>query len=379
MLEQSRILYLDHAPIIGGAEVALLALMRTINRQRYIPLAAIGNNPKFRRQIESVAARTRTIPFAQINVVHPAMPWRLGRSVQTVMALCRKWQVDLIHTNTLRAHIVGSLAAVLTHTPLVWTLHDNTFPPPLVRLLAAIPTRVIAVSGWLRDLYGPLGLAHKTTVIYNGTDLTMPLSLDTVIREELHIPPSAPLVVNVGRLVARKAPHLFVEAARLVSRLVPEAYFILVGGPDQLEPGQHLLPYVDNLARTVHDSGLGERLVMVGPRSDVSHFYATADLLAQCVVQPEGFGMVVIEAMAAGKPVVAAAIGATPELVQDGVTGLLVPPGDVEALAKAIVELLRNKERARAMGQAGRARVETEFNLQIQVMKTEQIYQQILG
>lgn len=369
-----RILYLDHAPIIGGAEITLLNLAEGLDRQRFTPLVATAPDsplmPKLAQaDIESVGLR-----FGRLNRAGVAMPINLLRAALAVASVIRRNSIALIHTNTVRTHIVGSLAAVFTGTRVIWTIHDNTFPLVLVRLLASIPVRVVAVSSWLRELYGPVGLAHKMVVISNGIDwMISPDSADD-IRKELRIPSAAPLVVNVGRLVAGKAPHLFIEAAQIVSQTIPNAYFILVGGPDQLEPGQRLSPYVDELACAARTSSLGERFVMTGYRSDVARFFAAAQIVVYCAVEPEGLPTVLLEAMRYAKPVVASNIGGAKEIVEDGVTGLLTPPGDVRTIASAITRLMQDTSRARAMGTAGRARLEREFDLRAWVAKIEQVY-----
>jgi glycosyltransferase involved in cell wall biosynthesis len=259
----------------------------------------------------------------------------------------------------------------------VWTLHDNTFPHALVGALAPIPRRVITVSHWLRDLYGPLGLTHKITVIHNGLPLDAPLASAAGLREELSIPPNMPLVISVGRLVAGKAPHLFVEAAQRVAASVPQACFALVGGPDRLEPGQRPSPYADQLAEVVRESQLGQRLILAGHRSDVGRFYAAANLLVYCSVLPEGLPTVLLEAMRYARPVVASAIGAVPEIVVDGQTGRLVQRGDAETLAEAMLDLLRDTDRARALGLAGQVRLEREFDLRAQAARVMKVYETV--
>lgn len=373
-----RILFLDHAPILGGAEIALLNLIAGLDRRRFTPLVATAQDSPLAHELAAAGIESLAVPFGRLNRAGAAMPANLIRAAWAVAAIVRGRGIAVIHTNTVRAHIVGALAALLTGTRIIWTIHDNTFPPLLVRLLAWIPTRVITVSSWLRDLYGPMGLANKTAVIPNGIRLPARDNADDTIRQELGIPAEAPLVVNVGRLVSGKAPHLFIEAAQLVSKTLPQARFVLVGGPDKLEPGQAPPPYLDTLDRIARSSGLAERLLMVGQRLDAARFYAAADLVAYCAVSSEGLPTVLLEAMCFAKPVVAAATGGAVEIVRDGVTGVLVQPNDVSAMAAAMVQLLTKSEWAREMGLAGQTRLKQEFDLQAQVAKIEQVYHQCL-
>jgi len=375
----ARILYLDHAPIVGGAEIVLLNLINALDRSRFTPIVATASDSPLMPELAKAGIASAAVPFGRLNQAGAAMPINLIRAARQVANVVRHSKIALIHTNTVRTHIVGSIAAALSQTPVIWTMHDNTFPVALVRLLAPIPARAIAVSNWLADLYAPAGLAAKMVVIPNGIEQTLrPVSAETV-RAELHIPADAPLVIDVGRLVPGKAPHLLIEAAQIVSRTLPEAYFVLVGGPDRPEPGQRASQYAEGLVRTARDSALGERLVMTGHRPDAACFYAAADLVVYCAVQPEGLPTVLLEAMRYAKAVVASGIGGAKEIVEDGGSGLLTPPGDAAALASAITELLHDKDRARAMGLAGRARLEREFDLRMWVAKIEQIYAGCLG
>ncbi len=376
----TRILYLDHAPIMGGAEVVLLNLIGGLDRNQWTPIVATSANEVFLSALAEARLEATIVPFGRLNQSGAAMLPHLTQAVRAVAALIRQHHIDLVHSNTARTHIVGSFAAWLTHTPIVWTLHDNTLPRRMARWLAPIPRHVITVSRWLGDLYGPIGLASKTSVIYNGMRLNDPHHLvqGSGLREELGVPGNAPLVVSVGRLVAGKAPHLFVQAAQRVTKSIPDVYFALVGGPDRVEPGQTPSTYPDQLARVIDECALGSQLTVTGNRSDVARFYAAADVLVYHSAQPEGLPTVLLEAMSYAVPIVAASIGGAAEIVQDHRTGLLVPVNDGEALASAILRLLTDRAYARALGEAGRARLHAEFDLRRQVVRTEQVYRQVL-
>lgn len=373
------ILYLDHAPIFGGAEVVLLNLIAALDWHRYRPLVATSENASFRSALAKAHIESVVVPFGRLNRSGALLLIHLTQAVRAVRRIIRVRRIDLIHSNTLRAHIVGSLAAALTRAPLIWTLHDNTFPSRMARLLSPVPRHVICVSQWLEDLYGPLGIAFKAAVVYNGQELDAPLVTASDVRGEFGVPATAPLVVNVGRLVAGKAPHLFVQAARRVLQAKPDAVFVLVGGSDLAELGQPPVTYPDELAQVVKDCNLGDQLIMTGHRSDVARFYAAADALVYTAIQPEGLPTVLLEAMRYAVPIVASAIGGAPEIVQDHVTGLLVPPNDVAALEAAITHLLTDRDQARTLGLNGRDRLTREFDLRLQAAKTMRVYDRVLG
>lgn len=374
----ARILYLDHAPIWGGAEAVLVNLLPHLDPRQFLPLVATAPASPLAQRLADSETAVLPVPLDTLNRAGWRLPLHLAQSVTAVARLIRHHHIALIHTNTVRAHIVGSLAGWLTRTPVIWTLHDNTFPPRLVRLLAPIPRGVIAVSGWLAAAYAPAGLAGKLSVIPNGLSQINPPADATAVRAELGIPPHAPLVLNVGRLVAGKAPHLFIQAAEMVSARHADAHFVLVGGADDGEPTAQTAAYDELLAQTVAQSPLGSRLLLTGPRPDALRFFAAADVCVYNAVLPEGLPTVLLEAMALAKPTVASAIGGALEIVVDGVTGLLAAPGSPGELADKLCTLLDNPAQMRQMGEAGLARVRETFNLEKQAAATAVLYQQIL-
>ncbi|MBP6469354.1 MAG: glycosyltransferase family 4 protein [Chloroflexi bacterium] len=375
----ARILYLDHAPIWGGAEAVLVNLLPHLDRRQFLPLVATAPASPLAQRLAHSETPVLPVPLDTLNRAGWRLPLHLAQSVTAVTRLIRQQHIALIHTNTVRAHVVGSLAGWLTRTPVVWTLHDNTFPPGLVRLLAPIPRRVIAVSGWLAAVYTPAGLAGKLTIIPNGLNQINPPADATAVRAELRIPPDAPLVLNVGRLVAGKAPHLFIQAAEMVAARHAKVHFVLVGGADNAEPTTQAAAYDQLLAQTVAQSTLGSRLLLTGPRPDALRFFATADVCVYNAVLPEGLPTVLLEAMALAKPTVASAIGGALEIVVDGVTGLLAAPGSPGELADKLCALLANSAQMRQMGEAGLARVRETFNLEKQAAATAVLYQQLLA
>lgn len=370
-----RILYVDHAPIWGGAEAVLMTLLHHLDRQQFQPVVATAPDSPLAQRLTDSDVPVLSVPFETLNQAGWRLPFHLGQSVTAVIRLIRQHRIHLIHTNTVRAHIVGSLAGGLTCTPVIWTVHDNTFPPRLVRWLAFIPRHVITVSTWLAELYQDCGLNGRCTVIPNGLPRIVNADQAPSLRAELGIPPYAPIVLNVGRLIAGKAPHLFISAAESAAVQHPEAHFILVGGPDDGEAADQV--YLKQLAQAIANSPLQTRLHAVGLRQDVGRFYRAANIVVYNAVQPEGLPTVLLEAMAYAKPVIASAIGGALEIVENGLTGLLTPPNNVTALVEALDTLLANPTRQQVMGQAGLKRVTELFSVSQQVEKTTAIYRVI--
>lgn len=229
---------------------------------------------------------------------------------------------------------------------------------------------ILVNAGAVRARLRAGGYARRSiAVIRNGVDVDRfaPRPFDAALRRTLGLPPEAPLVVAVSRLNPMKGLDDYLEAAALLAGRFAEARFVIVGdGASRWE--------LEEQARRL---GLAGRVVFTGTRLDV------AAILSQAAVSvapslSEGLSNVVLESMAAGAAVVATRVGGTPEILDDGVTGLLVPPCDAPALADAIGRLLGNAALARRLGDAARARAIRQFSMQDMVLQTESLYRALL-
>jgi glycosyltransferase involved in cell wall biosynthesis len=222
----------------------------------------------------------------------------------------------------------------------------------------------------------PEAIARSTT-IYNGVETQQPPARDPVGWAGLRQPtagalpessaPYSPLVGAVARLAPQKGILEFIRAARLVADAHPSVAFALAGdGP--------LMPEAVALRREL---GLERQLHLIGHSEGVKDFIASLDLLVVPSLS-EGSSVVAMEAMALGKPVVATAVGGVPEVVSGGETGVLVQPGDAQALADGMLELLRDPARAQEMGERGRQRAVREFDVSDMVEKTKAVYADVM-
>lgn len=372
-----KILYLDHAPILGGAEKALLELIRSLDRCQNQPVVATASGSALLPLLAAEGIPAVTMPFEQVNMHRPAFLLRLIRSTLALVSIVRSQKPDVLHSNTVRAHVVSSLASVLTGVPLVWTMHDRTLPVPLVRLFGRAPRRVIFVSRFLSDLYGPGGLnPGRCRVIANGVRPAPPADA-AAARRKLGLAPDSPVIVNVGRLVNEKGQDVFLQAAGLIVQHRPDAAFLLVGGANHADPAS--ARYAQRLNGLARSPNLVGKAILVGQQMDVTPYYVAADLCAYTAVAPEGFGLVILEAMAHGKPLVASNLGAVPELVRDGVTGRLVRPGDIDGLAEAILALLDDREALNRLGAAGRERVIEDFDPVESFHRMQAVYDEVVA
>ncbi|MCI0568268.1 MAG: glycosyltransferase [Acidobacteria bacterium] len=207
--------------------------------------------------------------------------------------------------------------------------------------------------------------SDQIEVIHNGVDRSRfeYQGGQEEARRALGLPATVPVVGLVGRLTFEKRVDLFLEAARRVTSRIPECRFLVVGAGDLLEP----------MKRLATEMGLDSKVSFTGERHDMDRVLSALDLLALSS-DFEGLPNVVMEAMAAGRPVVATDLGGSRELIVDGVTGFLVPVGDPGALAEKMIQMLSLPDRGRSLGAAGSDRVSSEFSIAAMVRRCEELF-----
>jgi glycosyltransferase involved in cell wall biosynthesis len=357
----------------GGAENHLLALLTHADRATFEIETAV-----LRGEGELVPIfRDAGIPVHLLNARGPFDVLALSRLTR----LLRERQFDVLHSHLFRADIYGYLAVgrLGDRRPmLVSTRHndDRFFLNPFVGLLhygvSARQDLIIAISDHIARFTVARGVRHPARVrrVYHGIEPQVTRTLEREgqrIRAELHIAPEDFLVGNVGRLAPQKGQrHLIAAMPRLLER-VPRAHAVIAGGGD-------LEDYLRDLA---DEFGVTDRVHVLGPRKDVPALMHAVDVFAMPSIW-EGFGLVLLEAMAASRPIVASRVATIPEVVVDGETGLLVPPGDPMALADALVELAVNPARARRFGEAGSERLRQRFSIEKMVGDTELLYRELV-
>lgn len=360
-----RVLFVDHAPALGGAEHSLLLLLECLDRSQITPLLACVPG-EVQECAQALAVRCMTVSMPRVRR-HPLGVWRLCHGAMALARLVRREQADVLCANTVRASLYAGLAAVLARRPLVWYVRDILTPGLYTRALKRIASTVVAVS---RAAAEPLGGA--ATVVPNGVLIdafTVDVEASAQMRARWGVPMDAPVVGIVGRLRPWKGQDHFLRAMRLVADQRPDVWFVLVGEAVFAE-SEPFLPQLRELAAELR---LSDRVVFAGQIEDVAAAYAAMDVVVHCSVEPEPFGRVIIEAMAAARPVVAYGWGGPCEIVVPGQTGFLVPPGDHDALGKAVLGLLQDPERGRAMGAAGRARAEAQYDARVTAREVQSL------
>jgi len=380
-MNAARLAFVDHAPFVGGAETVLLDVIAHLDRSRFDPIVFAPAGSPLVSRLNTACIAWRDLLMPHINSPSPLMPLRWRSATLRLARLAREERVDLIHANTVRAHLISAFAAKPGDIPCVWMLHDDTFPRWLFNRLRRRPARLIANSHTTARHYG-LEADPRACVVHNGVDTRAAPGDRFRFRRRIGIGPEKILIAHVGRLVRWKGQHLFILAAARIASQFPDARFVLVG---DYTPGDESLcvlgggaTYLAELRRLVESSGLSERFTFAGHQDSVADVYAGIDLLVHSSTRPEPFGRVLIEAMAAGVPLIASAQGGPTEIVEDGITGLLVMPGSSQLLAEVMARLLSDAPRRRAMSLAARQRAREHFDIRQQVEQLQSIYESVL-
>jgi glycosyltransferase involved in cell wall biosynthesis/SAM-dependent methyltransferase len=353
------VLVSNHAAVVGGGEISLLGLLEGLDRSRWPAALVVPSDGE-------VAARARA--FGCPTEFVPLPGWKPpgvtnATSILTLQRLAVRSRAVLIHANGSRAMLYAGLAGRLARVPVIWHVRvadrDRVLDPMLLRLSSRVIVNSTAVAhrfAWMR--------AGKVRRIPNGVDVARfsPRPASSALRHQLGVPSGVPLVVSIGRFVPYKGYEHLIDAAASIDGV----HWLLVGD-GELRGALEAQARARGIARRVHFSGW---------RDGVPDLLALADVVAVPSLG-EHFGRVLIEAMAMARPVVATAAGGVPEIVVDGETGLLVPPGRSDALANAVRSLLSDSAHAEAMGRAGRLRAEREFSLARHVRHVEALYAEL--
>jgi len=365
-----RVLFVDQqADIIGGGQRSLLGLMCGLDRRMFAPLLACPEGGTLAK-----AAREKEVPVAAVDF--PSLRGRgilgCGGTVWRLRSIVHREGIDLLHANGSRCMFYAGLAARLTRIPVIWHVRIAATDGAWDGFLGRLATCAVAISEAVRQRLVERMDRERIRVIYNGEAMErFSEACGETMRRELGSGAEY-LVGMIARLTEEKDHETFLRAARKISAKKPGTRFLIVG--EDPTPEEKRDRYLKSL---VAEFGLQQKVIFTGQREDIPAVMAGLDLLIHCAHQ-EGFGRVLVEGMAAATPVVATRVGGIPEVIEEGETGLLVPPGDVEEVARKTVALLEDPKRRKEMGLRGQRRVRERFSLEAHVGKIQDLYRELV-
>jgi glycosyltransferase involved in cell wall biosynthesis len=363
-----RILILITLAEAGGAQTYVASLVPALAARFDVVVAAHGEGPLVD------AARDAGVRFVALrHVRRPLHPARDLLGLLELLALIRRERPDIVHVNSSKAGVLGRVAARLAGVPVrVFTVHGWAFkaysgiPSALYRWADRLMERATTVTICVTETERAAGLAGRTCSA--DRTVVIPNAVDVDAAPRARHDGDLPQIVSVGRLAWPKDPLTLVHALAFARVRGNRYRAVIVGdGPDRA-----------GLEAAVSELGIGSAVELHGPRRDVPDLLARSDVFV-LASRSEGGPISILEAMAAGLPVVASDVGGVRELVADGVTGLLVPAADTDALAAALERLLADPGLRRRMGAAGHERARERFDLSAHRRSHLELYERQLA
>ena len=321
----ARILYLHGITMIGGAETDLLCLIGGLNREEFHPYVACPPAGPLVEELQSLQVPTcgLELPAWRKLTDISKNPIAVGHLVR----LIRQNRIDLVHVNDFWWNPVAWLASKLTRRPCVVHIRQHLQPIKVKQYWLNKADRLIAVSHGIRRI--ALGAGVKTDrifVAHSGIDIPPRVQKNDHIKSHYGLEPDQPVIGIVAHLLPHKGYEYLIQAFQEVKKVLPKCHLLIVG-----DGNTH---YRSELTTLIQNLGLERAITFVGFQRKVLEYISAFDVFVLPSIY-EAFGIALLEAMAMEKPIVASRVGGIPEIVEDGISGLLVPPRDSGALASA--------------------------------------------
>jgi glycosyltransferase involved in cell wall biosynthesis len=389
---RSNILIVHNNNDLYGGDRVLLELLSQLDRNHFLPFVVLPTDTmhinRFSPELEKLGIEYRFLPLGVLRRRYfrpagiPRFGFEVARGTRALLRIIDEKQIALVHTNT-NTILASPFAARLAKVPHIWSIHELVLEPAVVRrwlhfLIPRLSTKVVTVSCAVRDhmLKDAPRYANRFEFIRGSVDVQAFLSAEgrARVRHEWGVADDQLLVGMAGRVTRWKGQSVFAEMAKLVQARHSNVKFVAVGGVFDNETG-----YMESFREHVRALGIEKNFVIQDFRADMPSVFAAFDIFVLPSTLPEPFGLVVIEAMASGKPVVATAPGGPSETVVEGETGYLVQPNDAQELARAVSIIVDDREKRLRMGAAGRKRACETFSLPRYVRQFEELYAELIA
>jgi len=390
-LQPIKVLYISSRGDAGaGGENYLLTLFRNIDRKRFQPIVVLPSEGSLRKPLEDLAIEVIVIE-AEHGWLKADIAWYnliegMQSRVKAIVELITSKQIDIVHTNSNR-RFEGALAARLTGIPHLYLAHIQYEPDmplfqrlPLsqasfAQLMSELSDQVVAVSNSVSATLVPQIADDKLQVIHNGIELSL---FDTALanrsnrlKEELNIPLDCLLITAVGRIVPDKGFDYFVDAARLVlQKHQNNVHFIIAGGEENVG-------FTNLLKQNVIDYAISDNFHFLGFRVDVAEILAASDIFVLSS-RKEGHPYVMLEAMSSECAVVASNCAGVEETIEEGISGLIVPIGNINAMADRLITLIGSVELRNSLAKSAKKRIKAFFAAEKTATKLMAVYEKLL-
>jgi len=367
-IKRTKIFHIIISPVIGGAEKLLLTLAKGADKAKFDIILGVFTHSQ--NELLYKEAIKLGIAVEPIKVKHS---YDISQLIN-LYRLIKKHRPNIIHTHGYKTNMLGFIMAKLFRIPIVTTFHGwGESSNVLTRIYYMISFKllpyfnlIIAVSNQIRETVGTMGVpARRLRTIKNipGLVAQEPAFAACTLKEELGIPQKAKTVGFIGRLEQIKGCRQFIQAASVVNKKEPDIRFLVIGEGQEREVLEH----------QVKELGLKDRVIFCGYRFDMAPVYKELDLYVISSLS-EGIPLTLLEAMYYGIPIVATRVGGIPEVIRDGINGILVPPNDDKALAENIITSLTHRQKTMERALEAKKTIATEFSVKKWIRMMEGVY-----
>jgi len=374
---QKNILFLEQFSNISGGQKVLLDILRGLDRNKYTPYVALPKRGELSGELDKLGIKHFVLPIGAYAAGKKGLFDVFSYIAHSILLIpiciwaIKKHKIDIVYANAPRTYLWGTIAAKMIKTPIIWHLHSILSGLELklcsILLLFGVK-KVIAVS---RSVAGPFKNEDRFEIVYNGIDAAKYCNVESRerVRGELLIPAGSKVIGFIGQLSRWKGIEDFIKAAALITEQAQQIVFLVIGdvlfGRD--------LGYKEYLNKLAMDLGVTSRIRFLGQRRDVPRVLSAIDIVVIPSIEPDPCPLVLLEAMASGRAIVASAHGGVAEILEDGVSGKLYPPGDHRKLAELLSLLLKEHALIGELGNRAKVKVTRDLTRDIFIKKINAI------
>jgi glycosyltransferase involved in cell wall biosynthesis len=319
-------------------------------------------------------------PFLLCQKTYNFTRYHLTGFVKNIYFLL-KYKIDIVHLNDMPGLTDWLIGSKLLGIKCISHLRGNWKPKPLQKRFVRYYDCIVSISNSVTNYVKNQGVNVDSFVTINdGIDIDDILNMrkrnSDELKKELNVSDGDLLIGLIGNIKNWKGQHVAIEAVRILKDKFPNIKCLIIGDVSNLEEDQKYYNYLKNL---VNDHDLTKYIIFTGFRKDILNIISILNILIHTSTAPEPFGRVILEGMVLSKPVIATAHGGPVEIIEDGISGFLVPPSDPKALSEEIEYILSNSDIWQKMGENAKKRVKTNFNIELNLRKLEQVYEYIFA
>lgn len=362
------ILYITNSPIIGGAELSLLSHIKELDKTKF-NVTLICSSVLLEKAKEIKDIKIIPMEFFTLYRLSPMSILNYIKMSLNISGIVKHEHIDLIHTNSVKAHYLSFLIKLLTNKKIIWWVRDDTMNKLIFSLTKFIPSKIIYISKYIETYYKE---NKNSIVIYNGTNIYKSVISEdekNKLRNKLNIKDEVVIICS-ERLVKWKGVQILISA---LNKIRNEKFICLIIGTGDNQRDN----FEKEIKKNVKDFNLENNVKFIGWSENINEYFQIANILVHPVINPEPFGLVVIEGMSFNLSVISSNIGGPSEIIDDNIDGFLIEPNNDSLLSEKLKYLINNKEICQEVGKKAKQKVLSKFTQEIETKNIESLYKEL--